>query len=32
MVEGTISIHQDLLALTTDVFKLRQQLLEIGGW
>jgi len=32
MVKWTISVHQDLLAFTVDVFKLRHKLLEIRGW
>jgi len=32
MVERTIGVHQDLLALAADLFKLRHKLLEIGGW
>jgi hypothetical protein len=32
MVERTISVHQDLLAFAAYVFKLRHDLLEIGGW
>ena len=31
MVERTISIHQDLPAFATDLFKLRHKQLEIGG-
>jgi hypothetical protein len=32
MIERTISIHQDLSAFTAYLFKLRHNLLEIGGW
>ena len=32
MIERTISVHQDLLAFAAYVFKLRHDLLEIGGW
>jgi hypothetical protein len=32
MVERAISVHQDLRALATNVFELRQKLPEIGGW
>src|SRR5450631_3875556 len=32
IVERTISVHKDLLALAANVFKLRHKLLEIGGW
>ena len=31
-VERTIVIQQDLFALTADMFKLRQKLLEIASW
>ena len=31
-VQRTIDIQQDLLALTADMFKLRQKLLEIASW
>jgi len=32
MVERTISVHEDLLALAANVFKLRHEPLEIAGW
>ena len=32
MVERTISVHEDLPALTANLFKLRQKPLEIAGW
>ena len=32
MVEQTIGVHQDLLAFTADLFKLRHKLFEISGW
>ena len=32
MIERTISVHRDLLAFAAYVFKLRHDLLEIGGW
>ena len=32
MVERTIRVHQDLLALAANGFKLRHKPLEIGGW
>jgi hypothetical protein len=31
MVERTVSIHWDLLALAANVFKLRHEALEIAG-
>jgi hypothetical protein len=31
MVERTISVHENLLALAAKVFKLRDKLLEIAG-
>jgi hypothetical protein len=32
MVERTVSVHEDLLALAANVFKLRHKPLEIAGW
>jgi hypothetical protein len=32
MVEGTISLHQDLFALAADLFKLRHKPLEVARW
>ena len=32
MIERTISVHQNLLALAANVLKRRRELLEIGGW
>ena len=32
MVERTISVHENLIALAANVFKLRHELLEIAGW
>jgi hypothetical protein len=31
MIEGTVSVHQDLFAFTAYLCKLRHKLLEIGG-
>jgi hypothetical protein len=32
MVERTVGVHEDLLALAANLFKLRHKLLEIAGW
>jgi hypothetical protein len=32
MVERIISVQENLFALAANVFKLRQELLEISGW
>jgi hypothetical protein len=32
MVERTVSVHEHLLALAANVFKLRHKPLEIAGW
>ena len=32
LVERTISVHEDLLAMAANVFKLRHKPLEIAGW
>jgi hypothetical protein len=32
MIERSISVHENLLALATNVFKLRHESLEIAGW
>jgi hypothetical protein len=32
MVERTLSVHEDLLALAANVFELRHKPLEIAGW
>jgi hypothetical protein len=32
MVERTVGVHEDLLALATNLFKLRHEPLEIAGW
>jgi len=32
MVEGTISLHEDLFALAADLFKLRHKPLEVARW
>lgn len=32
MVERTIRVHQDLLALAANMFKVRHKPFEIGGW
>jgi hypothetical protein len=32
VVERTISVHENLSALAADLFKLRQESLEIAGW
>ena len=32
MVQRTVSVHQDLCAFAANLFKLRHELLEIGGW
>jgi hypothetical protein len=32
VVERTISVYEDLLALAANVFKLRHKSLEIAGW
>jgi hypothetical protein len=32
MMERTVGVHEDLLALAANLFKLRHELLEIAGW
>jgi hypothetical protein len=32
MVERTVSVHEDLLALAANVFEFRHKPLEIAGW
>jgi hypothetical protein len=32
MVERTIGVHENLLALAANVLELRHKLLEIAGW
>jgi len=32
VIERTVSVHQDLFAFATYLFKPRRKLLEIGGW